>query len=42
MLDIEGFVSETNATNIFAVRNGELLTPAAGSCLPGITRYVCV
>lgn len=40
MLDVEGFVSETNATNIFAVRDGGLLTPAAGSCLPGITRYM--
>ena len=38
MLNVEGFVSETNATNIFAVRGGGLITPAAGSCLPGITR----
>lgn len=38
MLDVEGFVSETNATNIFMVKGGALLTPAAGSCLPGITR----
>ncbi|CAM9558395.1 unnamed protein product, partial [Hapterophycus canaliculatus] len=38
MLDVEGFVSETNATNIFMVKAGKLLTPAAGSCLPGITR----
>ena len=42
MLDVEGFVSETNATNIFVVKGGMLLTAAAGSCLPGITRYsVC-
>ncbi len=40
MLDLNGFVSETNATNIFAVRRGELLTPHADSCLPGITRRV--
>lgn len=40
MLDVEGFVSETNATNIFMVKGGVLLTPAAGSCLPGITRCV--
>lgn len=38
MLDVDGFVSETNATNVFLVRRGELLTPAADSCLPGITR----
>jgi len=38
MLDIHGFVSETNATNIFLVKRGALLTPHADSCLPGITR----
>ena len=38
MLDIWGFVSETNATNIFLVKRGDLLTPHADSCLPGITR----
>lgn len=38
MLDIQGFVSETNATNVFLVRSGTLLTPHADSCLPGITR----
>ncbi|MEQ8924957.1 MAG: branched-chain-amino-acid transaminase [Fulvivirga sp.] len=38
MLDIEGFVSETNATNIFIVKNGVAYTPFADSCLPGITR----
>ncbi len=38
MLDVHGFVSETNATNIFIVRRGGLLTPHADSCLPGITR----
>ena len=38
MLDIDGFVSETNATNIFMVKNGVLLTPHADHCLPGITR----
>jgi len=40
MLDIDGFISETNATNIFMVTNGELLTPWPDSCLPGITRSV--
>jgi len=38
MLDLHGYVSETNATNVFLVRHGELLTPHADSCLPGITR----
>ena len=38
MLDIQGFVSETNATNVFVVKRGEVLTPHADSCLPGITR----
>jgi len=40
MLDIQGYVSETNATNIFVVKRGHLLTPHADSCLPGITRGV--
>lgn len=38
MLDIQGFISETNDTNIFVVRRGELLTPFADACLPGLTR----
>ncbi len=38
MLDMQGFVSETNATNIFMAKNGILYTPHADSCLPGITR----
>ncbi len=38
MLDVAGFVSETNDTNIFAIRSGQLITPHADSCLPGITR----
>ena len=40
MLDIQGFISETNDTNIFLVRNGELLTPYADACLPGLTRQM--
>jgi branched-chain amino acid aminotransferase group I len=40
MLDANGFVSETNATNVFFVKRGVLLTPHADSCLPGITRGV--
>jgi branched-subunit amino acid aminotransferase/4-amino-4-deoxychorismate lyase len=38
MLDLDGFVSETNATNIFMVDDGVLITPHADHCLPGITR----
>jgi len=38
MLDNLGFVAETNACNIFMVKNGTLLTPHADACLPGITR----
>ena len=38
MLDLNGFVSETNATNMFFIRDGEVRTPHADSCLPGITR----
>ncbi|CAN6295038.1 unnamed protein product [Urochloa humidicola] len=38
MLDKDGFVSETNATNIFMVKKGTVLTPHADYCLPGITR----
>ena len=35
MLDIHGYVSETNATNIFLIKRGHVLTPHADSCLPG-------
>jgi branched-subunit amino acid aminotransferase/4-amino-4-deoxychorismate lyase len=38
MLDIDGFVAETNDTNLFIVRNGEVVTPFADACLPGLTR----
>jgi len=38
MLDINGFISETNDTNIFLVKDGQVLTPHADSCLPGLTR----
>jgi branched-chain amino acid aminotransferase len=40
MLDLNGFVSETNDTNIFLVRDSVLLTPFADSCLPGLTRQM--
>ncbi|MBK9333750.1 MAG: aminotransferase class IV [Ignavibacteria bacterium] len=38
MLDGNGFVSETNATNVFMIKNRILHTPNPDSCLPGITR----
>ena len=38
MLDLDGMVSETNATNVFYVKNKVLITPYADSCLPGLTR----
>ncbi|MCC9078240.1 branched-chain-amino-acid transaminase [Litorilinea aerophila] len=40
MLDVHGYVSETNATNVFLVKRNTLLTPHADSCLPGITRGI--
>lgn len=42
MLDVQGFISETNDTNLFLVRDGTLLTPHADSCLPGITRQMII
>jgi len=42
MLDVEGFVSEVNATNIFFVHDGKVLTPHADFCLPGITRQIVI
>ena len=42
MLDIHGYVSETNATNMFAIKRGHILTPHADSCLPGITRGMVI
>lgn len=38
MLDVNGFLSETNDTNLFLVRNDAVLTPHPDSCLPGLTR----
>ena len=38
MLDIDGFVAETNDTNLFIVNDDEVRTPYADSCLPGLTR----
>ncbi len=38
MLDLNGFVSETNDTNIFMVSGETVCTPHADACLPGLTR----
>lgn len=38
MLDKDGFVAETNATNLFMIKGDILYTPHATACLPGITR----
>ena len=38
MLDYQGYVAETNATHIFIVRDGVVMTPDTGSCPEGITR----
>jgi branched-chain amino acid aminotransferase len=40
MLDTRGFVAETNATHIFIVHGGEVLTPGPVACPEGITRAV--
>src|SRR6185503_20438160 len=38
MLDTRGFVAETNATHVFIVQQGEVLTPRTVACPEGITR----
>lgn len=38
MLDLDGFVAETNDTNLFLLRSGIVCTPFADACLPGLTR----
>lgn len=38
MLDTRGFVAETNATHVFIVSDGKLLTPRVIACPEGITR----
>ena len=42
MLDLDGFVAETNATNIFIIKNGVVITPYPKACLPGITRGLII
>jgi branched-chain amino acid aminotransferase len=38
MLDRDGFVAETNATHVFIVAQGVVLTPHCRACPEGITR----
>src|SRR6476660_198734 len=38
MLDLRGFVAETNATHLFLVRQGEIVTSRVLACPEGITR----
>src|SRR5215469_7908958 len=38
MLDLRGFVGETNATHVFIVKEGEVLTSHEVACPEGITR----
>ncbi|MBP89617.1 MAG: aminotransferase IV [Planctomycetaceae bacterium] len=40
MLDSRGFVAETNATHIFLVNNGTVITSRTNACPEGITRDV--
>ncbi|RAL52467.1 hypothetical protein DM860_007324 [Cuscuta australis] len=42
MLDKDGYVAETNATNIFLVKKGHVMTPHADFCLPGVTRAAVI
>ena len=42
MLDLNGFVAETNTTNIFMTKDGVVLTPFPKACLPGITRGLII
>jgi branched-chain amino acid aminotransferase len=40
MLDVRGFVAETNATHVFIVDRGRVITPTCAACPEGITRAV--
>src|SRR5881394_372807 len=42
MLDTRGFLAETNATNVFIVRKGDLATSKAVACPEGITRATVI
>lgn len=42
MLDLRGFVAETDSMNLFMVKGGELATPFPTACLHGITRGLVI
>ncbi len=42
MLDINNYVCETTAANIFAVKDGKLITPSVENILEGITRNTII
>jgi branched-chain amino acid aminotransferase len=42
MLDMRGFVAETNATHVFIVERGRLRTPRTVACPEGITREAVI
>src|SRR2546429_1175322 len=42
MLDVNGFIAETNATNVFIVRKGDLATSKVVACPEGITRATVI
>src|ERR1700747_1541805 len=42
MLDMHGFVAETNATNVFTVRKDDLATSKVVACPEGITRATVI
>ena len=42
MLDTRGFVAETNATNLFLVHQGVVMTPRPVACPEGITRATVI
>jgi branched-chain amino acid aminotransferase len=42
MLDLRGFVAETNATHLFLVHRGVVMTPKTSACPEGITRAAVV
>jgi branched-chain amino acid aminotransferase len=42
MLDLSGFVAETNATHLFLVHEGVVMTPKTSACPEGITRAAVI
>ncbi len=40
MLDLRGFIAETNATHLFIVHGEKVMTPTTAACPEGITRAV--